>query len=257
VGSSIAVELPEEALAHHEPNRLACVVRRMTGIGTLMACLLAACGGSSLGPSDGGPLDASDDAAASRCNPITNAGCATGERCTYVHEPRTGERVGLPGCQLPGTAGSGGACIVDPVSLIDDCARAFCVSGVCRDFCTNSPNTLCNVGYCPTDAAGTVCFAPCDPLAPDECSDGESCYPPPESHEQTPGCAPTGVVTLGQPCVFPHDCEAGLTCIAGAGATCVEVCDLQAAACGDGFHCAPWSSTATFGTCAPDGAMTL
>jgi hypothetical protein len=89
--------------------------------------------------------------------------------------------------------------------------QTFCSQGVCRPFCA-VPGDLCDAGYCQHSVSIAVCFSPCDPLVP-SCATGEGCFLPTIAPAaQSPGCAPAGAAQLGDACVQPHDCAAGMTC---------------------------------------------
>ena len=129
---------------------------------------------------DSGPVGA--------CNPITQAGCAAGQKCTWLtvqEEPF----LGRTDCVPDGDVEIGGACVEGPpgeTTGYDDCAAGgLCVNDLCRAICSIEPES-CGEGFACSaytntfsdDAAGNtgVCDPTCDPVAQtcEEPSDG--CY---------------------------------------------------------------------------------
>ena len=118
------------------------------------ACLvaLAACGSSNNNnthtDAPKGSGSAIDAPLVTACDPITQTGCSTGERCTWV---QVNQSTGYVGCQPNGTVPGGGAC----------------------KFGSGFPATdNCEAGYaCP----GGICEALCDPNGSDSCGSAASC----------------------------------------------------------------------------------
>jgi hypothetical protein len=126
----------------------------------LVACVsLLACGSGDPEeqPIDGAAGNGSADAdpcmpyvGGESCNPITQQGCAEGERCTFVRfcvVPAGGQT----DCVPDGTVEEGGACVAGipgPDTGYDDCVRgAICVDGTCHSICAIEPDT-CTEGTC-------------------------------------------------------------------------------------------------------------
>ncbi len=184
----------------------------------VVVVLVAACGGSDgpskvpdaqNGPKDGavdGPADAKvwldakpmdapiPDAkvwmdaptpqdAAVVCNPLTQTGCATGEKCTWLVDQVTPTYVGHIGCAPGGTATAGQACMYGAPgpSGYDNCATGLVCgdyrggTGVCKTICDQfGGNPMCDAQHvcvtysglfttATTTAAG-VCDVRCNPL---------------------------------------------------------------------------------------------
>lgn len=148
---------------------------------------------------DGGPQGAA-------CNPLTQQGCAGGEKCSWIIAQTAPTFLGLTACVREGTVDPGGACMAncipqgstdigepcsetnapDPTanpSIIgtDDCrAGGICVNDICRPICasgTCGAEEAC-VGYgdlfTESEDIG-ACSATCDPLVQD-CGEGFGCY---------------------------------------------------------------------------------
>jgi hypothetical protein len=109
-------------------------------LGALFVGLVAACGGGKDKPpvlvdsgSGGG-----DDAPAATCNPVTQTGCAAGERCTDVTLQDMPQRVTSIQCVPDGTVDIGGACTLGTPgpSGFDNCkAGGICVDSECKATC--------------------------------------------------------------------------------------------------------------------------
>jgi hypothetical protein len=124
----------------------------------LVLVIVAACGGGSDGPSKmvdapAGPKDAAADAkvfldaaivlidapkadagtTSGLCNPLTQAGCVTGEKCTWLLDALMPTYVGHIGCAPVGTATVGQACMYGApgVTGYDACAAgASCAATI-------------------------------------------------------------------------------------------------------------------------------
>jgi hypothetical protein len=130
-------------------------------------------------------IDAPPDAASSvPCNPLTQAGCAAGEKCTWLLDQVTPTYIGHIGCAPNGTAMAGDACMYGApgVTGYDGCQRGLVCgdyrggTGVCKTICDNqggnpqcATNDVCVVYsglfYTGGLAAAGVCDPRCDPLA--------------------------------------------------------------------------------------------
>jgi len=160
--------------------------------GALLMGLLVACGGGDSNKvvikTDGGNVDGM-----MACNPLTQAGCAAGEKCTWIVDAVMPQYVGHTGCAPDGSVAVGGTCKFNTEGPMgyDNCAKGgVCssfvwgtattptpVDGTCKQICDQlggapaCPNTHVCVSYSRlfstgemTAAAGGVCDLKCDPL---------------------------------------------------------------------------------------------
>ena len=157
--------------------------------------VLSACGGGAGAPTDAAlpdtPLvidapfvtlvDAPNDSApGSPCNPLTQAACNVGEKCTWIND-QDNPPIGHSGCAPdPGAAGIaiGSLCVEGPAGPMgyDNCVKgSVCLSGVCKQICdimggapTCDQNHTCTRYADLFEVGGTtlagVCDPGCDPL---------------------------------------------------------------------------------------------
>ncbi|HEY5920514.1 MAG TPA: hypothetical protein VIV11_02535 [Kofleriaceae bacterium] len=123
------------------------------------------------------------DAPMGVCNPLTQTGCAVGEKCTWLMDAMTPQYIGHIGCAPNGTGMVGDACMYGapgPTGY-DACARGLVCgnyrggAGVCKTICDNQGgNPMCgSANVCVTysglfgsaPALAGVCDPRCDPLA--------------------------------------------------------------------------------------------
>ncbi len=137
-------------------------------------------------PSVGGDALSDSGAIGGVCNPLTQAGCSSGEKCTWVIDTLTPQYSGRVACAPSGTAQLGDACMFGAPGATgyDNCSVGLVCgnyrgdSGTCKTICDQQGGTpLCGSGRaCVTyqglfatsqfgpQAAG-VCDVACDPLA--------------------------------------------------------------------------------------------
>jgi hypothetical protein len=151
--------------------------------GALFVGLLVACGG------DGNKImikDSGGPDAPMVCNPLTQAGCMAGEKCTWLLDALMPQYVGHIGCAPDGTAAIGDACMYGAPGTTgyDNCAKGGVCgnyrggAGTCKKVCDQQGgNPTCGETHvCVTysglfstgetsPAAGGVCDLACDPLA--------------------------------------------------------------------------------------------
>jgi hypothetical protein len=152
--------------------------------GALLVGLLVACGGDEKNKVvlvDGLPVDA-----VTQCNPLTQAGCAANEKCTWLLDALTPQYVGHIGCAPDGTANVGEACMYGAAgaSGYDMCKKGSVCgnyrmgAGVCKQICDQQGGApACDAQHvCVTysglftgpdamsPAAGGVCDLACDPI---------------------------------------------------------------------------------------------
>jgi hypothetical protein len=87
------------------------------------------------------------------CNVLVQAGCASGEKCTWIHAQDASGICGFAGCTANGSVELGQACAFGTPTPVgwDDCARGLvCETGVCKLICDQSGGT-------PTCPAGSAC----------------------------------------------------------------------------------------------------
>ncbi|HUS68954.1 MAG TPA: hypothetical protein VMZ28_30670 [Kofleriaceae bacterium] len=167
---------------------------------------LLACGGG--GDDDGPqfPADANGDTPMA-CNPVTQQGCAEGEKCSWIVAQVTPTFLGQTACVRDGNVDLGGACSdnciekgstdigeacsetnapdstsTPPVIGTDDCkAGGVCINSVCTEVCQGqdtcgAENACVGYGDLFTDFEDVgACSPTCDPLAQD-CGEGKGCY---------------------------------------------------------------------------------
>ena len=155
--------------------------------------LVACGGGGDDGPSfdtdGGGGIDSGPGAPA--CNPITQQGCAAGEKCASKVESAM-PLLSRTACVPNGSVPPGGMCTASdagtgPDQGIDDCQAAAdtgyeCINGACTEVCGTTPNS-CSDGLCVTfeglfedvENAG-ACAPTCNAVAQDCPVQGQACY---------------------------------------------------------------------------------
>jgi hypothetical protein len=146
-------------------------------LGALIAGL-AACGGGSDKPKLIDAPNGVDSSVPGACNPLTQTGCQTGEKCNWIYDQLMPTVIGDIGCEAVGTVAIGGACGPRAVGP-DPCVRgAECVSGECKQVCDAEGGTpACDSAHAcmryqnlyvdgSTTIAG-VCDPGCDPLTQD------------------------------------------------------------------------------------------
>ncbi len=122
-----------------------------------LACLLATavgCGGSD------DPIVPPPPPPAGECNLNTQAGCAEGEKCTWIRQTVGEEPVGIKGCVADGTAASGEACVwgvAGSATGFDNCAAGLICSsssgvdqaeGTCTEICSlDGVSLACPTGF--------------------------------------------------------------------------------------------------------------
>jgi hypothetical protein len=143
--------------------------------GALFIGLFAACGGGGekkdIMLTDGGPD------VMGVCSPLTQAGCAAGEKCAWI-EDQEDPPLGHIGCAPDGTIAVGGACTQGPAGPMgySNCAKGSeCIAGTCKTICDHQGGApMCDMNHAcgryeglfesgDTTVAG-VCDPKCDPL---------------------------------------------------------------------------------------------
>jgi len=183
------------------------------------------------GKNDGPASDALYDP----CNPFTNAGCSSDQKCAAL---QSGSALGLA-CASKGDKSVGDNCnpaMTGAAQTGDDCGDQLAcfkltsdLAYTCHRICPTSgtanacPGTdtcslvvpgLTNLAFC---RATTSCL----PLEQTGCPSDQSCY------YGTTGavCAPTGSKHPGDACVNANDCVTGSTCLTVGGVgTCLSFC---------------------------------
>jgi hypothetical protein len=191
---------------------------------------LMACGGGD--DDDVIVIDASvqqiDSAPAAQCDPVTQQGCAEGEKCAQLTVDLGPPILDRTDCVPNGSVAIGGACTdgePGDTTGFDDCAAApnqgaACVNNVCRQICNSGAATptcgdefsCARIADLLDDVMGGllgVCDPVCDPVLQDCPIEGEACYLDPTNPEGKATCAgipPESVgLTQGQPCFGPTD----------------------------------------------------
>jgi hypothetical protein len=184
---------------------------RNLAFGALFMGLLVACGGGD----DNKKIsfgDAAVDDAMTVCNPLTQAGCAATEKCTWIVDAVMPQYVGHIGCAPDGDKDVGAACIFNAAGPDghDDCKKgAVCsafvwgtqntpnpIQGVCKQLCDQQGGSPeCNSEHvCVTysrlfrtgdAAAAGVCDVKCDPLLENDFDGSNGTMPGPGSAKRT------------------------------------------------------------------------
>lgn len=163
------------------------------------------------------------------CNPLTQAGCATGEKCTWIVDQTSPSTVGHIGCTPDGTVNTGCACTYGAAGTTgyDDCAKGnVCNAGKCKQICDNQGGTpACDADHActtyanlfstgsTTPAAAGVCDVACNPLTENNfqggpgagcrCGSAQGCYGYP-SFGTPPVTAFTCTTVLGSSSTLVH-----------------------------------------------------
>ena len=186
---------------------------------------LLACGGDD----DGGDITFADSAPVEGCNPVTQEGCADGEKCSWLvvsEDPF----LGRTDCVPDGTVEVGGTCAdgaAGEETGFDDCAAGgLCIAMTCRAICTIDPDS-CGEGFACSSYVDTfsddpaenigVCDPTCNPVAQDCEDETQGCYLQLFNGKATCARVATGAETQtqGQQCVndgascFLNGCAAG------------------------------------------------
>jgi hypothetical protein len=169
------------------------------------------------------------------CNPVTNAGCPTGQACFVASD---GDGGVTTVCSMPGTAGWGQHC-----ASADGCMQGFaCLGSMCLRLCCgpgdnatcrSSPGgmngALCNQPLAGVSFYGCQAVTNCDWFQ-QNCPGGGSCEPTDTAGDTA--CNPAGTGRAGAQCAGSStsvNCAPGYTCILDMGsmtnAHCRQVCD--------------------------------
>jgi hypothetical protein len=207
-------------------------------------------------PVDGGAADLADRS----CDPLTQAGCLSSEKCSVAS--------GSGLCRPNGSVPLGGAC--------GDCVRGTeCIDGICLQLCSTDGDCHqaaepsgttpepANVGHClvatpsPSVKACTFACNPAPAAGASGCPSGFGCIDRSQGMiAELTECVPAGMVGEGSVCPGGFsDCAAGLTCTAsGATQRCRQGCRAGVAAdCTAPATCQPFTGATMFGVCCPTG----
>jgi hypothetical protein len=130
----------------------------------------------------------SDGGVSGLCNPVTQQGCAGGEKCSWL-VVQEDPFLGRTDCVPDGTVAIGDACVEGPpgeTTGYDDCeAGGLCMSDVCRTICNIDPDS-CGDGFACSTYSNTftddvtenlgVCDPTCDPVAQTCADPSQGCY---------------------------------------------------------------------------------
>jgi hypothetical protein len=152
--------------------------------GALLVGLLAACGGGDK-KNTVVVVDSGGPDGPTVCNPLTQAGCAANEKCTWLLDAVMPQYVGHIGCAPDGTAAVGAACMYGAPGAtgFDNCAKGSVCgnyrggAGTCKQICDQQGGMpACDAQHVcvtyaglfstgsMTPAAGGVCDLACDPM---------------------------------------------------------------------------------------------
>jgi hypothetical protein len=168
---------------------------------------------------DAGGDPGDPDAAGGECNPVSQSGCAAGEKCAFIVD-QLDPLIGHIGCTADGTDAVGAACTeAAAVNTSDSCAKGGeCYNGLCHEICS-TVNDQCTDGVCQTfvDGSGNplpteICLFSCDPLLQDCTGEGEGCFIAREAV-----CVRAGSAVTGDPCQNANGCVKGNICLGDPG----------------------------------------
>lgn len=120
-----------------------------------------------------GSLGGTCDNGRCHCNPVSQIGCRSGEKCA-IDELE-------PECQPAGDKGFGQACTVAGDGSDDCAAGGHCSAGICAEICTETPDSCGDGFFCdyrpfPYSARLGLCVPRCDPVVQDCLAAGDACY---------------------------------------------------------------------------------
>ena len=155
----------------------------------LVACGSDSDGGGVTFPDAGGGTDGT---AVQACNPVTQQGCAEGEKCAALTESET-PLLRRTACVPNGTVPPNGTCSFGEAgpSGYDDCMAVdgkgyHCRGDVCSEICGQGPPSTCSDGNCVLvhqlfddigdEANVGLCAARCDSSLQDCEADSQACY---------------------------------------------------------------------------------
>jgi len=187
--------------------------------------------------------DGASDAPNTPCDPFTNSGCPSDQKCTAF---QSGNSLSL-GCGSKDSKVEGDDCTGSPTG--DDCGDQLACfkldadpTSTCHRICPTSgtANACLGTETCNPGNVGlgglSFCVAPCLPLEQTGCPQGQACY----YGTKGAGCAPIGSKQPGDTCAHANDCVKGSDCIT----------------LGSTFICSSFCSTASGGTPSCSGAST-
>ena len=181
------------------------------------------------------------------CNPVTQAGCETGNICTV------GDQAGNLYCVAPGDIPAFGDCAADPSGCSTGLCLGTATEAICMPFCNTSADCpdgrLCNVGLQGTDFVfcGDAPVS-CDVLAQD-CPNNQGCYIASQAGDTQ--CASHNGKATGAACQYLNDCAPGNLCLGSGTGTCTKLCDTAATpgTCAAGQTCQSLGLPGTVGAC--------
>lgn len=161
--------------------------------------------GTDGGPSDGGdvddasidgggPIDGSDPSDTGTigpCDPVTQAGCGAGERCTWI---LANSGVGAFECRPDGTLEMHAECTASSNDAPDDCGRGLVCVGTCEKLCDLASPGSCAPGFACSAYSGLsdtgigACTATCDPVRQTRDYDGAAACGSPDPTSPSLGC---------------------------------------------------------------------
>jgi hypothetical protein len=186
------------------------------------------------------------------CDPLTNTGCPSDQKCTALQQSNInfalgcvpiGNKVAGEACtqevfcstsQTGDDCGSGLACFILQGDASATCHRLCNPTGAATgcmgtDTCSQSLSGITSVQICVAATStqnpdsGTTPTQPCQPLEQTGCSTpGQACY----LSSTTSLCMTAGSKTPGGSCGPINDCAKGGTCVAG---TCRSFCSMASA----------------------------
>lgn len=175
------------------------------------------------------------------CDPFTNSGCRSSEKCTALQQSNGTLALG---CDTKGSKAEGEACsqtVTGSSQTDDDCASGlacFSIGGAaasCHQICSISGTSctcrtdeLCSLRVSAIDSLGFAFCRPvvkCQPLEQTGCDKAkEACYFSTSPCYTGSQCAGFGNTKPGDACAVANNCEPGSTCLLVGTGICSSFC---------------------------------
>ena len=175
------------------------------------------------------------------CNPFSNSGCSSSEKCTALQNAGALDL----GCGSKGSRSAGETCAQvwsGSRQTGDDCGAGLAcfklqteTNPACRRICAPAASScacgadeICSLFVSKLDTLGYAFCRPvvkCKPLAQEGCAGTEGCYFSTSACFTGSQCAGAGGKQPGETCAAANECRPGSTClIVGSSGTCSSFC---------------------------------